>query len=339
VIGCVPPCPQLFNHDFYLFLIKDGDPVTETESSSKFDVGAFLSIIRPQNCFIGGLTVIAGLAIAYNIQFPLGDSAGLSAFLYLFLYGYMTYFFVAAGGNVVNDIYDIEVDKINRPHRALPSGRMTVRQAWAYVGLLSILGILFAWIPGRLISALIVIVFEIIGYAYAAKVKTLGLAGNFMVAFSFAFGVLYGSMILAEVTALSVWYAIPIPAWLFFFTAFLILQARETIKGAEDVEGDEIRDVRTIARIYGYKPAAIVAGTLNFLGVLSYVLIWIWGFADYALWPLLILGAGIVAGAGILPLMKPDDKKKLMIASTLDKVGALVGLIAFVIIPLYAIWF
>ena len=316
--------------------------MTETDTSRKFDIGAFLSIMRPQNCFIGGLTVIAGIAIAYTIQFPLAGP-GLSAFLDLFLYGYITYFLVAAGGNVVNDIYDIEVDKINRPHRALPSGRMTVKQAWAYVGFLSILGVIFALIPAagvvRPISALIVIIFEIIGYAYAAKVKTLGLAGNFMVAFSFAFGVLYGSMILAEVTALSVWYAIPIPSWLFFFTAFLILQARETIKGAEDVEGDKLRDVRTIARIYGYKPAAIVAGVLNFLGVFSYVLIWFWGFADYALWPLLILGAAIVGGAGILPLTKPDDKKRLMIASTLDKVGALVGLIAFVIIPLYAVWF
>jgi len=313
--------------------------LTETTTSKKFDIGAFLSIIRPQNCIIGGLTVIAGIAIAYNIQFPFGDLASLSAFLDLFIYGYITYFLVAAGGNVVNDIFDIEVDKINRPHRALPSGRMTIRQAWIYVGFLSILGIIFAWIPGRPISAIIVIIFEIIGYVYAAKVKTLGLAGNFMVAFSFAFGVLYGSMILAEVTALSIWYAIPIPAWLFFFTAFLILQARETIKGAEDVEGDALRNVRTIARIYGYKTAAIVAATLNFLGVISYVLIWIWSFASLSLWPLLILGASIVAAAGILPLTGSDNAKRLMIASTLDKVGALVGLIAFVIIPLYAILF
>ena len=308
------------------------------DTPRKLDIRAFLSIIRPQNCFIGGLTVIAGVAIAYSIHFG-AAGPGLLAYLDLFLYGYITYFLVAAGGNVVNDIFDIEVDKINRPHRALPSGRMTVKQAWAFVGFLSILGIIFAWIPGRLISALIVIIFEIIGYAYAAKVKTLGLAGNFMVAFSFAFGVLYGSMIFAEVLFIQIAYAIPIPSWLFFFTAFLILQARETIKGAEDVEGDKLRDVRTIARIYGYKPAAIVAGVLNFLGVLSYVLIWFWGFADIALWPLLILGAAIVAGAGILPLTKPDDKKRLMIASTLDKVGALVGLIAFVIIPLFAIWF
>ena len=313
-------------------------PLIETDTPRKIDIRAFLSIIRPQNCIIGGLTVIAGIAIAYNIHFPYGGP-GLSTFLYLFVYGYFTYFLVAAGGNVVNDIFDIEVDKINRPHRALPSGRMTVKQAWAFVALLSILGVFFAWLPGRPISALIVIFFTLIGYVYAAKVKTLGLAGNFMVAFSFAFGVLYGSMIFAEVLTFSIWNAISIPSWLFFFTAFLILQARETIKGAEDVEGDALRDVRTIARIYGYKPAAIVAGTLNFLGVLSYVLIWFWGFGDFALWPLLILGAAVVTGAGILPLTKPDDKKRLMIASTLDKVGALVGLIAFVAIPLYAILF
>ncbi len=132
---------------------------------------------------------------------------------------------------------------------------------------------------------------------------------------------------------------IPIPHWLFFFTAFLILQARETIKGAEDVEGDEARDVRTIARIYGYNVAAAVAAALNFIGVLSYILIWIWGFASWDLWPLLLLGAGIVIGAGIAPLTGPDNKRALLIGSTLDKVGALVGLIAFVIIPLYGILF
>ena len=312
--------------------------MSEGSNKSRIDIAAFVSILRPQNCVIGGLTVIAGIAIAYTTQWGSGGP-GLSSILDLFVYGYLTYFFVAAGGNVVNDIFDVEVDKINRPHRALPSGRMTIRQAWAYVLLLSALGIVFSWIPGRPISALIVICFEIIGYLYAAKVKALGIAGNFMVAFSFAFGVLYGSVVYAEVLPIPFVQSVSTPAWLFFFTAFLILQARETIKGAEDVEGDRLRDVHTIARIYGYKVAAIVAGVLNFLGVFSYVLIWLWGFAEISLWPLLILGAGVVSGAGIVPLTGPDNKKRLKIASTLDKVGALVGLIAFVTIPLYLIYF
>ncbi|MFW9792832.1 MAG: geranylgeranylglycerol-phosphate geranylgeranyltransferase [Candidatus Thorarchaeota archaeon] len=308
--------------------------MTEPTATKRFYPMAWLSILRPQNCVIGGLTVIAGIAMAFRVA-PIGE---LTNFLLLFIYGYFTYFFVAAGGNVVNDIFDIEVDKINRPHRALPSGRMTVPQAWYYVVLLSFLGLLFALLTGPW-SALIVLCFEIIGYAYAAKVKTLGLAGNFMVAFSFAFGVLYGSFTYAETVGQILSNAIPIPHWLFFFTAFLILQARETIKGAEDVEGDEERDVRTIARVYGYSAAAGLAAGLNFIGVLSYLLIWVWGFASWDLWPLLILGAVVVLGAGVAPLTGPEDKKKLLIGSTLDKVGALIGLIAFVVIPIYGIFF
>jgi geranylgeranylglycerol-phosphate geranylgeranyltransferase len=298
----------------------------------RIDIKAFLSIIRPQNCVIGGLTVIAGLAIAFQL-----DPASTNFYDYglHLLFGYITYFLVAAGGNVVNDIFDVEIDKINRPHRALPSGRMSVRQAWYYVAGLSMLGILFAYLNG-IIGAIVVVVFLVIGYAYASKVKTLGLAGNFMVAFSFAFGVIYGSIIYGE--SVGIIY-IPTATWLFFITAFMILQARETIKGAEDVEGDKLRDVRTIARVYGYRAAAGVAFLLNTIGVVCYVLIWYWGYASWDLWWLLLLGAAIVEGAAIAPLTGPDNKKRLLIGSTLDKVGALIGLIAFVLIPLYSIFF
>ncbi|TXT57715.1 MAG: conserved membrane protein of unknown function [Candidatus Thorarchaeota archaeon] len=306
--------------------------MSETTEKQKTDPKAFLSIIRPQNCIIGGLTVLAGIAIAHQIT---NVWTSLGANWEVFLYGYITYFFVAAGGNVVNDIFDIEIDKINRPNRALPSGRMTVKQAWAYVGVLSLLGVFFAWLNG-MIGAIIVIIFLIVGYAYAAKVKELGLAGNFMVAFSFAFGVIYGSLIYAE--QVGVW-VIPVPSWLFFLTAFMILQARETIKGSEDVEGDALRNVRTIARVYGYRAAAGVQAILNIIGVICYSLIWLLGYASWDLWILLLLGDAIVLGAAISPLLGPSDEKKLLIGSTLDKIGALVGLIAFVIIPLYGVLF
>lgn len=299
-----------------------------SQNARKTDPKAFLSIIRPQNCIIGGLTVIAGIAIGSKVDVGSVDTAALMT---QFLYAFITYFFVAAGGNVVNDIFDIEIDKINRPHRALPSGRMTIRQAWGYVGFLSILGIIFAFLNG-IIGTIVVFVFLIIGYAYAAKVKELGIAGNFMVAFSFAFGVIYGTLVYGENVGNIVF---PLPTWLFFITAFMILQARETIKGAEDVEGDALRNVRTIARVYGYKAAAGVAALLNFIGVFCYVLIWYLNYASLILWPFLILGTAVVAGAGIAPLTGPSNEKRLLIGSTLDKVGALVGLLAFVFIPFF----
>ncbi len=274
--------------------------------------------------------MIAGVAMSYKLD---PSPAALSTHLTLFIFAYLTYFFVAAGGNVVNDIFDIEVDKINRPHRALPSGRMTVRQAWMYVAFLSLIGTLFAWLNGPL-GTVIVVVFIVVGYAYAAKVKELGIAGNFMVAFSFAFGVIYGSFIYGEQVAAIY---IPIPSLLFFITAFMILQARETIKGAEDVEGDKLRDVRTIARVYGYNAAAGVAAILNFIGVTCYILIWFLGYASWDLWLLLLLGSAVVIGAAITPLTGPSNAKRLLIGSTLDKIGALVGLITFVVVPLYGI--
>jgi geranylgeranylglycerol-phosphate geranylgeranyltransferase len=310
---------------------------SQVPTEQKTDPKAFLSILRPQNCIIGGMTVISGIALGYGELFRQSlETSPLSAYTTLFIIGYAIYFLIAAGANIVNDIFDIEIDKINRPHRALPSGRMTIRQAWIYTGVLSAIAILLSFLIG-IWSVFIVIAFAIIGYGYAARVKTLGLAGNFMVAFSFAFGEVFGSFIYSEQVGVLV---IPVPTWLFFLTAFMILQARETIKGAEDVEGDAIRDVRTIARVYGYRAAAGVAALLNFIGVICYALVWLLGYADWILWPLLLLGLIVVSGAGVSPLLGPDKPRNLLIGSTLDKVGALVGLIAFVVVPLYGVpWF
>ncbi|NHJ13583.1 MAG: hypothetical protein EAX95_07890 [Candidatus Thorarchaeota archaeon] len=325
--------------------IEERSVVTESKTDSagsNFDFKAFLTIIRPQNCFIGGLTVIAGISMGFKLL-PLTTS--LWDFLDLFVYSYITYFAVAAGGNVVNDIFDIEIDRINRPHRALPSGRMSIKQAWYYVAFWIVVGIFFSWLgvatnlmQGRYVSLSVVIVFVVVAYAYAAKVKSLGLAGNIMVAFSFAFGVIYGALVYGEVAGgIAGAIAIPLPAWLFFLTAFMVLQARETIKGAEDVEGDAIRDVRTIARVYGHEAAAFVAAFLNTIGVICFASVWLLGFANWALWPLLLAGCIVVIGAAISPLTGPRNEKRLLIGSTLDKIGALIGLIAFVVIPLFDI--
>ena len=35
-----------------------------------------------------------------------------------------------AGNNALNQIYDLEIDRVNKPKRPLTSGRLTVAQAW-----------------------------------------------------------------------------------------------------------------------------------------------------------------------------------------------------------------
>ncbi len=298
-----------------------------TTSENKRSLSAFLVIIRPQNCIIGGITVLAGILMSNKM---LGSLYTINQLLPLLLLGYFTYFFIAAAGNVVNDYYDVEIDKINRPHRPLPSGKMSMRQAKYYIVFLSTIGALLALIT-HIYAFIVALIFIIVGFYYASKVKILGIWGNFTVAFSFSFGIFYGAFIYGSLTNN---FYIHTSIILFFMASFFILQARETIKGMEDVEGDKLRDVRTIARVYGLKTAAIVAVILNSIGVLSFFLIWYFGYAGMNLILLLIIGGSVVILSSVSLIVNYKSPKNQLIASTLDKIGALVGLISYILIAL-----
>jgi geranylgeranylglycerol-phosphate geranylgeranyltransferase len=307
---------------------------------------------------MGGLTVLSAVQVAnifYNLdlqffwsKFPIFPQR----FFEISFIAFLVYYFIAAAGMVINDIFDLEVDRINKPSRPLPRGALTVKQAWIYTVLLWGAGILLAFLIS-LASGILALIFSGVGLLYAAKVKVLGILGNFVVAFSFAFGYLYGSLITSLERGF--WW-IPTMTWLFFITAFMVLQGREIIKGMEDIEGDKLRDVKTIARVYGLKRAGILGATCNIIGIISFTLCWIidmfspwWAPKLLGFWfiPFYFLGVAAVAVSSTLVLWKYDSQKAAKTSSLFDKIGALFGLIAFLLgpftatnitIPLY-LWF
>ncbi|MFW9983812.1 MAG: geranylgeranylglycerol-phosphate geranylgeranyltransferase [Candidatus Odinarchaeota archaeon] len=294
---------------------------------------AFITIMRPANPLFGSLTAIIGVLttntfIISNLMLVRWTILDLLIVLILTA---LSYIFIAAAGNVINDIYDLEVDKVNRPDRPLPSGQMTVRQAKAWTAILVLLGLFFSalTIPYSAIgiwTLAIVGLFAFVGLAYAAKGKVMGIWGNFTVAISFAFGLFYGSLI--------VWPSIPLVVFVYFITAASVLQGREAIKGIEDVEGDALRDVQTIARKYSVRTAAIFAAICNIVGIISFFLPWTanvlglnWTGPLYVI--LLIPGSACVAASAILILLNPS--KNASRASFSDKIGAYLGLLNFLI--------
>ncbi|MFB0561656.1 MAG: geranylgeranylglycerol-phosphate geranylgeranyltransferase [Candidatus Lokiarchaeia archaeon] len=308
------------------------------------ELKAYVEIIRPINSAMGGLTVLSAVQVAnvfyfLNLQFFLSNFWIFPhRFFEIAFISYFVYFFIAAAGMVINDIFDLEVDRINKPNRPLPRGALTVRQAWIYTFVLWLLGVALAFLIS-MASGLLALVFSVVGFLYAARVKVLGILGNFVVAFSFAFGYLYGSLI----TSLErgIW-GIPLMTWLFFVTAFMVLQGREIIKGMEDIEGDKLREVKTIARVYGLKRASIIGAICNFVGIISFTLCWIidvfspwWVPTLLSFWfiPFYFLGVASVALSIILILWKYDSQKAQDRSSLFDKIGALFGLIAFLIGP------
>jgi geranylgeranylglycerol-phosphate geranylgeranyltransferase len=54
-----------------------------------------------------------------------------------------------AGSNGLNQIYDLDIDRINKPLRPLPSGRLTLAEAWRFTALTFAIGLLLAWMVNR----------------------------------------------------------------------------------------------------------------------------------------------------------------------------------------------
>jgi geranylgeranylglycerol-phosphate geranylgeranyltransferase len=78
-----------------------------------------LDLIRPVNCVMLGFAVIVGAFVSKPPTIPTLQLA----------LGFFTGFFMCAYSMAVNDIYDLEVDRVNRPDRPIPSGRITISQA------------------------------------------------------------------------------------------------------------------------------------------------------------------------------------------------------------------
>ena len=55
-----------------------------------------------------------------------------------------------AASNALNQIYDLDIDRINKPHRPLPSRRLSMRTAWLFTAITYAVALVLAWMvaPG-----------------------------------------------------------------------------------------------------------------------------------------------------------------------------------------------
>ncbi|HLE65443.1 MAG TPA: UbiA family prenyltransferase, partial [Candidatus Bathyarchaeia archaeon] len=98
----------------------------------------YLTLVRIPNCMIIGLAVVVGEAIALGTVPPFEKA----------LLGFLTASLMMAGTMVLNDIYDVEIDKVNSPDRPLPSGRVGMGEALAFAVIPSVLSIVFSFLLG-----------------------------------------------------------------------------------------------------------------------------------------------------------------------------------------------
>ncbi|MEL9969820.1 MAG: UbiA family prenyltransferase [Metallosphaera sp.] len=223
---------------------------------------------------------------------------------------------VAAGGYAINDVYDVEIDRINKPERPIPSGAISIRAAASLSYALMGFGVLLSIIQGYL-EFLVALLTSIALLFYARDIKRTGIYGNLIVATTTALSLFYGGLSFHTGPWLG-------RIWIPVLYTFLLTLSREIVKGIEDYKGDLANNVRTLATTKGITKAWIVArSSLIITEVTS---------------PLpLFLGYNFLYGIVLIPFLFITSKAALSETSergaakarSLLKISAFLGMIAF----------
>jgi len=211
----------------------------------------YIMIIRPLNVFLGGLTIlISSLIIKY-------EGPAISVILPVFVVMFFT-----MGANTLNDYFDYEIDKINRPDRAISSGLVLRNQALILSLFSFIIGVLIALRLNKDSQLLSIGVSLPLIIAYNVKLKNYPLIGNIIVSLILAMSFIYAGLVFKKTEPLI------IPALL----AFGLTLIREIVKDLADIKGDKSAGLMTFPIVYGKKKTIILCTILSlFLGIGSFI--------------------------------------------------------------------
>ena len=204
----------------------------------------WLDLFRAGNCVTGFVGVFLGAILTLE-DFPTGDNLKITTLLALSVYSFM------ASWNALNDYLDLEIDKINRPDRPLPSGRISKSLALTAIILTCLISFVSLFLAGQIANAMtenfedwyptiliwIIALTLLVNYEddrILLGLKNRGLPGNLAISISVGLVVLFGAAGLFE--------PLNERAVSLFFIGTLYNLSREIIKDVEDMDGDEGRN-------------------------------------------------------------------------------------------------
>ena len=273
-----------------------------------------MEMMRLPNSVMVGIAVIIGEIVSIR-GYP--SSSNL-------MFGFLTGFFISISSMILNDYFDVNVDKINSPDRPIPSGRVSKRNALGLGLMIGLLGIFSSLFLTQL-NVIIAILFWAIAILYDWKGKKIGILGNSMVSMSVAIPYIFGAAALSKTLD---------PVILTFFCmSFLANLGREITKDILDIEGDKTIDAKTLAITRGPRFASLISGLLLILAILFSPIPLFFDFG--VTYIILILIANSMMGyAAITQLRKGGESQSLKIKKVI-LLGMIMGLFSFLVGSLY----
>ncbi len=251
----------------------------------------FFLLIRPINLLIIALTMYSVRLFLliyeklYTVNFIGNNGEEFDFFLLV-----ISTVLIAAGGNVINDYFDVRADRINKPKRIIIGKYINRRWAIFIHSIFNVTAFLIAVYLGLRYHTFWYVFIHLLSmnalWLYSLFLKKKPIVGNFLIAGLTALvpilcGVHFyvqGNIVIDEQivshTAFEYWLIRLLDQgnfiWLFAFFAFVNNFAREIIKDVEDINGDKLINAKTLPIQYGVRISKIWIVSLLVLPILFF---------------------------------------------------------------------
>ena len=215
---------------------------------------------------------------------------------------------IAAAGYIINDYFDLNIDRVNKPDKLvvdrLIKRRWTIIWHWILSGLGVLLGLYISWKLRNPLVVLSNIGCVILLYFYSTTFKRRLLIGNVLISLLTAWVILVLYVCEIRFAALADPDYSRILSRLFKFAivyagfAFISSLIREVVKDIEDMDGDARYGCRTMPIVWGVNVAKVFAGTWVVVLTGSLVVIQVYALQRMG-WPMVVYGILLLD----LPLM------------------------------------
>jgi len=213
----------------------------------------FIRMVRFVNCCMTGLAVIFTVFVAE--KYMINNYFNV-------VVGFLTGFLISSASMLINDVVDLDVDKVNKPWKPLPRGVFKPQSIRSISIVLLIVGVMIN-ISVSPIAFLTALIYSIIAYTYSFLRR--GWYSQFLVSLAVTGPFIYGLTLAKTEKAIFI--------ILFSIVVFLINTSREFVKSIADINGDLKYNYKTIATVYGVKNSAKASLLLSITGSIVAVVI------------------------------------------------------------------
>lgn len=307
---------------------------------------SIIKLIRIPNLLI---IILSQVLLRFYIISPIMKAQGVDPALSSLNFAILVFIFVlmAGAGYIINDYFDVEIDRINKPGRMIIGHKVRFFTAKLIYGILNViaiaLGFYLAFQVNSFQLGLVFVVIIIMLWYYSSRYKRMLIWGNLVIALILGFTVFavwlfeFFALRMKSFDFIEAYDAIRLIQyfiWGFTFFAFITTLIREMIKDIEDIEGDSKTGCNTLPIAIGIPGAKIVISVVIILaiGSLAYgqFLLYEGGFV-WAFWYLLITVQVILIYV-FIRLIISKEKRDFSLLGNLVKVAMLAGIISMQLI-------